>query len=313
MGAVTAVVLVLGLGAAYQLGVRGHRKPSFREGGDFLTADDVPTPGVNGVPYPYGDASATTDPGSSTTAATTLLTAGGSSTTATTGPPSSTPTTADPNAALVAPVRPTVGTYTYALSGTEGATGFGSRGYPATGTDVVHADPTVRADELVHDLRLSDQHEEREVLRYGPQGIAFSFEGGSITFGPGTQTSQATYSPLMVQIPFPLRAGAQASGTSSALSGSTTERVERWTAKVVGQQVLTVLGEQHVTWVVDLQRNTTSKGAEQVDRFRRYWFDPALGVWVKWTERFHASRDLLVDFTYDTTYTATLTGFTPAR
>jgi hypothetical protein len=313
VGVLAAVVLLVGVAAAYQLGVRGHRPPRFREGGDFLTSKEIPVPGQDGVPYPYGDASATTAPGTSTpsTATSAAAPVARPSTSVTAG--STSAATPNPDTALVTPTRPAAGTYTYALSGTEGATGFGSRSYPAAATDVVHPDPSVRSDELVHDLRLSDQHEEREVVRYSPQGLAFSFEGGSITFGPGTQTSQATYSPLMVQIPFPLRAGAQASGSSAARSSSSTERVERWTAKVVGQQVLDVLGQQHTTWVVDVQRTTTSQGAEQVDRFRRYWYDPALGVWVRWTERFHGSRDLLIDFTYDTTYTASLTGFAPAR
>jgi hypothetical protein len=309
-----AFVLVAGIGAAYQLGVRAHRAPSFAKGGAFLSAGDIQTPGVNGVPFPYGDATATTAAGAATTAAGSVTASPGTTVAhpaVTTAPIAST-TTIDPNAALVTPNKPAVGTYTYALDGTEGATGFGSRGYPARGTDVIHADRTVRSDELVHDLRLSDQHEEREVVRYSPQGLAFSFEGGSITFGPGTQTSQATYAPLMVQVPFPLRAGAQASGSSAAKDGASTARVEDWTTKVVGQEVLTVLGQRHTTWVIDIQRTTTPGGSEHVNRFRRYWYDPALGVWVKWTERFHASRDLLVDFSYDTNYTATLVGFAPA-
>jgi hypothetical protein len=113
----------------------------------------------------------------------------------------------------------------------------------------------------------------------------------------------------MVQIPFPLRAGASASAASAARNGDKVDRTEQWTATVVGQEVLDVLGAKHTTWVVDLQRNTEPGGREVVDRFRRYWYDPVLGTWVKWTERFHASRDMLVDFTYDTTYTATLVGF----
>jgi hypothetical protein len=72
-----------------------------------------------------------------------------------------------------------------------------------------------------------------------------------------------------------------------------------------------VLGEQHLTWVVDLQRTTPAGSAEEVDRFRRYWYDPALGTWVKWTERFHGARQLLLTFTYDADYTATLSGFSP--
>ena len=302
VGALTAVVLVGGLAAAYQLGVRAHRDPSFDQGGAFLSAEDFTTPGVDGAPFPYGDATATTVASASGSVPPTTI---ASSSPMTTQAP--TTTAVD----LTTPHLAPTGTYTYAVSGTEGATALGSRSYPATASLVVHGDPGIRKDELVHDLRLSDQHEEREIVRYSPTGIAFSFEGGAITFGPGTQTSQANYSPLMVQIPFPLQVGATASGASAAKDGGKVARTEDWTAKVVGQEILDVLGQQRTTWVVDLQRQTKPGGAEQVNRFRRYWYDPVLGTWVKWTERFHASRDMLVDFTYDTTYTATLTGFVP--
>jgi hypothetical protein len=316
VGALAAVVLAGGVAAAYQLGIRGHGDPSFRQGGEFLSADDdIPTPGVDGTPYPYGDVTAP-----STTAAPApevpMSTASAAPAPTPTTRPAATPAAGAGGPATTAlpatPVPPATGVYTYAVQGTEGATAFGSRSYPSTATVVVHHDPSVRQDELVHDLRLSDQHGEREIIRYTPQGVAFSFEGGSITFGPGTQTSQATYSPLMVQVPFPLRAGAAAAGSSAAKSGTTVQRTEDWTAKVVGQEVLDVLGQPRTTWVIDVQRRTPPGGAEQVDRFRRYWYDPALGTWVRWTERFHASRDMIVDFTYDTTYTATLTGFRPA-
>ncbi len=307
VGVLVVVVLLGGLAAAYQVGVVARRGPSFDRGGAFLSAADTPVPGRDGTPYPYGDAAAastTTTVTSSSTAAAPASTAPVTSSTV----PATTTTELD---RTTSPHPPAVGTYTYAVSGTEAATGFGSRGYPDRASVVVHRDAGIRADELVHDLRLSDQHEEREIVRYTPAGIAFSFEGGSITFGPGTQTSQATYDPLMVQIPFPLQVGAKATASSAARNGGTVERTEVWTAKVVRTEVLTVLGAPHQTWVVDLQRTTTPGGSEQVDRFRRYWYDPELGIWVKWTERFHASRNLVLDFTYDTTYTATLVGFRP--
>jgi hypothetical protein len=306
-----ALVLVAGLASAYQVGVRARRAPSFTVGGTFADPADFPYPGVDGRGYPYGNAQDAAAGSAAEAPATTLATA-----LTATAPPAARPAAAADEApgsataaGTTAPHPPALGTYTYAVSGTEGATGFGSRSYPGRATVVVHGGPGARADELVHDLRLSEQHEEREVVRYGPTGIAFSFEGGAITFGPGTQTSQATYDPLMVQIPFPLRAGASASAASAARNGDKVDRTEQWTATVVGQEVLDVLGAKHMTWVVDLQRNTEPGGREVVDRFRRYWYDPVLGTWVKWTERFHASRDMLVDFTYDTTYTATLVGF----
>ena len=312
--ALTGVVVVLlaGLAGAYQVGVRANRAPTFDEGGAFLAATDLPRAGDEGRPYPYGDAWATT-----ATSATLP---------SSTAPPSSTTPAARPSASVVPTVTtqpspdvrsrprpPATGTYTYAVSGTEAATGFGSRTYPERATVVVHHGDRTRDDELVLDLRLSGQHEEREILRYSPSGVAFAFEGGSVTFGPGTQTSQASYDPLMVQIPFPLAVGASAKGASSARDASgNVARVETWTSKVVREETITVLGRARTVWVVDVQRNTGSGATEQVDRYRRYWYDPALGTWVKWSERFHGARRMVLDFTYDTTYTATLVGFTPA-
>lgn len=305
-----AVSLLAGLAAAYQVGVRSKRAPSFAVGGEFANADDFPAPGIDGRGYPYGNVlDSTRVPGAPADPA---APAGGTATTVAGTTATTTPAAPAGGAVdLANPRLPGTGTYTYSVQGTEGATSFGSRSYPSTGTIVVHRADGLRSDELVHDLKLSDDHEEREVLRYGPKGIAFSFEGGSITFGPGTQTSQATYDPLMVQIPYPLQAGATASGSSPANDGGKVARTEDWTTKVVGQEVVDVLGQQRTTWVVDIQRVTKPGGAEQVNRFRRYWYDPELGVWVKWTERFHAARNMLVDFTYDTTYTATLTGYAP--
>ncbi|MDQ2650955.1 MAG: hypothetical protein M3Z03_15565, partial [Actinomycetota bacterium] len=214
---------------------------------------------------------------------------------------------------LTSPRPPALGSYTYAVSGSESVTGFGGRGYPAQATIAVHRDPSIGPDELVHDVKLSDQHEERQIIRYDASGIAFTFEGGAITFGPGTQTSQGHYDPPMVQVPFPLQAGASATATSPVKDpGGSVSRTEQWTSKVVGQETLDVLGQPRTTWVIDLQRNTTPGGPEQVDRFKRYWYDPELGVWVKWVERFHAARNMVVSFNYDTEYTATLTGFRPA-
>lgn len=305
-----ALALLAGLAGAYQVGVRAKRAPSFAVGGEFANPDDFPYPGVDGRGYPYGNVlQSTTTTASVDQAPSAQATDAPVSPTPTTAAPSTTPATVD----LTTPRLPATGTYSYALEGKEGATAFGERTLPARGGIVIHTAPNLRADELVHDLKLSDQHEEREIVRYTRAGIAFSFEGGAITFGPGTQTSQADYEPVMVQIPFPLQAGAKASGSSAAKTGSTVARTEDWVAKVVGQEQLDVLGQARTTWVIDLQRTTKPGGPEQVNRFRRYWYDPELGTWVKWTERFAASRDMVVDFSYSASYTATLVGFTPSK
>jgi hypothetical protein len=320
VGALTALTLLGGSAAAYQLEVRADRPPSFDQGGEFL--DALPVAGADGRPYPYGDATAAAAVASSTTqpVATTaapVVTAGPAGPTGTTpaapvdpaAGQGSTPAAPPATLGAAAPL-PATGAYTYAVSGTEAASGFGSRAFPSQATLVVHADPSVPAGSLVHDLRLSDQHEERSIVAYGADGVSYTYEAGSVTFGPGTQTSQGSYEPPMVQIPWPLADGASVSGASAARDGSgNVTRTEAWTTTVVGREILDVLGTQRETWVVDIQRN--ADGAEKVDRYRRYWYDPTLGIIVQWSERFHGERAMLVTFTFDSEYTATLTGFTP--
>lgn len=311
----TLVLLVLSGAGLYQVAVRSRRPPSFDRGGPFA-ASALPTAGSMGRPYPYGNAipePPAAEPSPAVAPTTAPPTATPQNTPATTAPATSATTRPTATSPPVAPVLPTGGTYAYAVSGSEQSTGFGSRTLPGTATIVVHGDPSVGSDELVHDLRLSGQHEEREVIRYSSKGLAFTFEGGSITFPPVTQTSQASYQPEMVHVPWPLTAGTSVSGSSAAREGSgATSRTERWTTRVVGRETITVLGQARDTWVVEIQRNTEPGSAEQVDRWRRYWYDPALGIWVKWQERFHAQRNLLLTFSYDATYTAQLTSFTPA-
>ena len=316
VGALAALSLLGGVAAAYQLEVRADRPPSFDQGGEFL--DALPVAGNDGRPYPYGDTAAAV---ATTTTAAVAVDAAPAATTGPSGttpaapveqgaaPDGPAPTAPTATAAATAPL-PATGVYTYAVTGTEAASGFGSRAFPPQATLVVHADPSVPAGSLVHDLHLSDQHEERSIVAYGAGGAAYTYEAGSVTFGPGTQTSQGSYDPPMVQIPWPLADGASASGSSAARDGGgNVTRTEVWTTTVVGREVLDVLGTPTETWVVDIQRD--ADGAEKVDRFRRYWYDPTRGIVVQWTERFHGERAMLVTFTFDSDYTATLTGFTP--
>lgn len=315
-----SVLLVGGVAAAYQLGARSRRPPSFSAGGRFRSVDDLPVAGRGGRPLPYGDAptappsaaaqpapaadAPTTTPGTASRPA--VVAAG---TTTTTVPPVTTTAAPPPSR----PPVPALGSYTYAVEGTESSTGFGSRAFPTSVGVVVHGDAGIGPDDRVHDVRMSAQHEERTIARYGPGGISLVYEAGSITFGPVTQTSAGTYAPAMVQVPWPLSEGASASGASTAVDASgNAMRVEHWTATVTGREQLHVLGRPHETWVVEVHRTTDAGGAEQVDRTRRSWYDPALGTWVRWTERFHGSRSLLVDFSYDAQYTAELTSFVPA-
>jgi hypothetical protein len=265
------------------------RPPSFDRGGAFARV------GTPGRPVPYspraGVDAVVVAP--TTTTTTVARPAGSRARTAPAGPVLAAAPPFAPASSSTPPL-PAVGTYTYAVTGWESATGFGQRDYPATMTLDVHTAPDLAADELVFDLVFSDQHEEREIIAFRPDGLAMTFEGGSVTFGPGTQTSEADYKPPMLQIPWPLTAGTTRSGTTDAGS-----RVEDWTVKVGGQE--------NGLWVVDITRASRPGGSESVRRARRYWFDAARGLWTKWHETMHGERSQLgFTFTYDTEFDAVL-------
>jgi hypothetical protein len=178
-------------------------------------------------------------------------------------------------------------------------------------TTVVHGDPGLKPDQVVADLRYSDSHEEREIIGYRSDGIYFDFEGGSVTFGPRTETSEADYVPPILQIPKPLAAGASRSGTTEAKTASgSVNRTEDWTVKVLGQEPLTVAGATVQAWKVQVDRKTRPGSADQVTRQRVYWYDPGRALWVKFAETFHGERKIFGgSFTFDYQLTATLIGF----
>ena len=318
IGSLTALVLLAGGVAAYQVSHRGA--PSFRRGGVFATGDTSTTTSSTAqspsssdtgpattVPAAPGPTASTAAPrGSSGTPATTATTRG---TVTTRGTPATTPTTSP---GPVLPTRPAFGTYTYAVDGEEGATFFGNRRFPDRMTTVVHGAPGLKADQVVADLRYSDSHEEREILGYRGDGVYFDFEGGSVTFGPRTETSEADYDPPMLQIPKPLAPGASRSGTSQARSaGGSVTRTEDWNVKVLGQEPVTVLGATVQAWKVQIDRQTHPGSADQVTRQRVYWYDPGRALWVKFTETFHGVRKVGPgSFDYQYRLTATLVGFT---
>jgi hypothetical protein len=306
-----AVLALLDVLALFQV-ARADRAPSFRRGGQFVSSSKLPA----NRPVPYGalpdptSSSAAVPPSAVTTGAGPAVAShAATSSRAGTAPTSaSAPASASPAAASPLPAT---GAYTYAVSGNESAPGFGSRSFPPTMTMTAHKADGVAADELVLDLVFSDQHEEREIVAWRPNAVAFTFEGGSVTFGSTTQTSEADYDPVMIQVPLPLTAGVSRAGASAAKDSSgTTTRTEDWTAKVIGQETVVVAGVATPTWVVTLDRQSRPGSNDQVTRNRRYWYDPARKLWVKWSEDFVGSRKVLgFNFSYEAHYTATLQSF----
>ncbi len=223
------------------------------------------------------------------------------------------------------PPFPSLGTYVYAVTGTESASLFTSRDYPPEMEMTVHRPESsiqrpgqqsgapLASDELVFDLFFSQDHEEREIVAYGKHGIAFTFEGGSITIGTDAQTTEATYDPPMVQIPVPLAQEATVEGTSRAIApDGSTVRTEDWSVTVTGVDQLQVMDETVETFVVKIERQSQPGSDEQLTRSRTYWVDPARSIWVKFEEHSSSSRGSgLSASSYSSDFTATLDRIEP--
>jgi hypothetical protein len=334
-----AVATLLATDAAAVRHVGGaDAPPSFSRGGSFVAA------GTPGRPYPYtlsDEAAAAAASGAATTATPDAL---GSTTTtslevAAAGPtaPRATVAAAGTSSGAGAPAAspspgagggggsatapstetaalhlPAAGRYTFRVDGTEGASGFGNRSYPEEMTADVHGGDGLAPNETVLDLHFSDDHEERLILAVDGAGLSATYEGGSITFGPGTQTSEADYRPPMLLVPADAGdrpSGTATKGTSEARSGDQVTRVEDWTVTSFGTEVLDVGGQPTTTWVVKTERQSRPGSSDQVHRVRTAWYDPARGLWVRWTEHFDGYRSTFgVRFEYSSEYTATLAG-----
>jgi hypothetical protein len=332
-----ASVTVLAAGViGYKITHKGP--PSFRRGGQFatggapntttsstaLSAERTTTTSAPGQPT----TTSSTAPSTSTTArqsrptGPTTATSGRAAVTATTrarsgpaptAPPTSRVAPASPPTQPAGPGKPAVGTYTWTVDGTEGASFVGTRKYPEKMTMVVHAGAGVEPDQLVFDITYSDKHVEREIVGFRNDGVYFDFEGGSVTFGPRTETSEADYDPPILQIPLPLQPGLSRSGVTKAkATDGSVSRTEDWKTTVVGQEAVTVGGATVNAWKVEVQRKFRPGSADQGFRNRTLWFDPARHIWVKFVENFHGERRTAgFGFVYDSNLTAVLAGFTP--
>ena len=332
---VASVALVATGVIGYKMTHKGP--PSFRRGGQFAiagapegattttavaaaetTATTAPigVPGTS-APAPSSSTTATTGKASSTTV--TSRAAAATTTTRAASGPASTPTATSPAKPVPqltqpsGPGKPAAGTYTWTVDGTEAASFVGTRKFPEKMTMVVHGGAGVAADQLVFDLTYSDKHAERQIVGFRNDGVYFDFEGGSVTFGPRTETSQADYEPPILQIPTPLQPGLSRSGVTKAKGANgTVSRTEDWKTTVMGQEPVTVGGTTVNAWKVQVERKIRPGTPDQGFRNRTMWFDPARSLWVKFTEVFHGERHQAgFSFSYDSNATAVLASFTP--
>jgi hypothetical protein len=333
---VSSVALLAAGVIGYKLIHKGP--PSFRKGGQFAiaggpstttsstgttaeTAATTTAPVQPGTTAPGAPSSTTATtarkPGAAASPSTVTSAARATTTTRAASGPAPTPTPPGPSqpapSTAAAPGKPAVGTYTWTVDGTEGASFVGNRKYPANMTMVVHAGAGVEPDQLVFDITYSNNHAEREIVGFRNDGVYFDFEGGSITFGPRTETSEADYDPPILQIPLPLQPGLSHSGVTKATGGDgKVSRTEDWTTTVLGQEAVTIGGATVNAWKVEVKRSFRPGSADQGFRNRTYWFDPARSIWVKFVEVFHGERHTAgFSFTYDSNLTAVLASFTP--
>ena len=336
LAGVGAVTLLAGGVIGYQITHKGP--PSFRKGGQFAIAG--PASSTTSSTAATAETTATTtaaaQPGTSASTAassttvttrktgsatpTTAKAAASGATTTTRAPSGPAPTTvtspanpAPPPSQPTGRDKPAVGTYTWTVDGTEGASFVGNRKFPDKMTMVVHAGSGVQPDQLVFDLTYSDKHAEREIVGFRNDGVYFDFEGGSVTFGPRTETSQADYEPPILQIPVPLQPGLSRTGVTKAKGADgNISRTEDWKTTVVGQEAVTVGGATVNAWKVEIQRKFRPGTPDQGYRNKTMWFDPARHIWVKFVEVFHGERHIgFGSFTYDSNVTAVLASFTP--
>ncbi|HEX6393778.1 MAG TPA: hypothetical protein VFZ97_10065 [Acidimicrobiales bacterium] len=200
------------------------------------------------------------------------------------------------------------------MSGSETATGFGSRNFPPQMTMVAHSG-TSDPREVVLDLTYSSDHQEREILGCRDSGVFFDFEGGQVRFGPVAQSNEGDYRPPLLQVPLPLAAGRSYSGTSAVIaSDGSTERTEAWNVTVDGPVTLNIAGRNTPTWQITTERHSLPGSSQTDNRTETYWFDPSRHFWVKFSEKQHGQQTVAgFTITYDNQLVATLASFAPSH
>jgi hypothetical protein len=321
IGVLVAVVLVGGGLSLYQVSHRGA--PSFRRGGAF-TAGETGAASSSALPSSPDRAQNDTLATRTGSVIPSAATPRPSPTTVTTSGPAAFPP-ASPGATATTPavstgprpgpelpMRPAFGTYTYAVDGEETASVFGTRRFPDHMTMAVHAGSGLKADQVVVDTRFSEVHEEREIMGFRADGIYTDYAGGSISYGPVTQTAEGDFDPPLMQIPRPLAAGFTRSGVSEFKdSHGSVMNTADWKVVVQGQEPVMVADGTITAWKVAFEARSRPGPRDTVHRKRTYWFDPARALWVKFTEQTHGERKLFSGtLTYDNHLTATLVDFT---
>lgn len=200
---------------------------------------------------------------------------------------------------------PAAGTYGLAVAGSEnvkfGPFSFCGRDFPTASTLVVAPAEGEPAGSYNFDVRLfpgsAGQHDERHIYRYAADGVTQNFESATVTCSGVRQSSEVSYAPVQPRVKFPLKVGAQWSGT-----GGDAERTETYRTKVTGTDVISLAGVKILVYVVET--NSEFTGSEKGTRLQRWWYAPSLAMPLRWSDRTQGSRTGAT-YTNDVTVTVT--------
>ena len=207
--------------------------------------------------------------------------------------PASAPRPAGPGTTRSATARdvPVAGTYGLTVAGSEnvkfGPFSFCGRDFPAATTLVIAPAEGEPAGSYNFDVRLfpgsAGQHDERHIYRYTAAGVTQNFESATVTCSGVRQASEISYAPVQPRVKFPLKVGAQWTGT-----GGDAERTETYRTKVTGRDVLTLAGRKVAVFVVETASEFT--GSEKGTRVQRWWYAPEFAMPLRWSDRTQGSR-----------------------
>jgi hypothetical protein len=202
---------------------------------------------------------------------------------------------------------PTPGAYTVRVEGSEGvhftAFGFCNRDFPASATLFVKDSYEGRESptSFQFDISYSTRHFERHHYRYTSAGVFLDYEFAEVSCAGAAQSTNLPYSPPQEKVRLPLRVGATWSG-----EGGDAERTERYSARVLRKETLTVDGRNLDVYVIET--TIEMSGDEHGSRLQRWWYAPAVAMPVRWFEEFNAARG---PATYEASLTVTLVDLDP--
>jgi hypothetical protein len=253
-----------------------------------------------------GSGSSSAHQASSTTQATSSSgshTMGTGSTATNQGGGSSPQSSSAPHTALV---TPRVGTYTLAVQGHEQAK-FGpfspcNNTFPTRSSLVVHHAAGESKRSFDFDWRLypnsPNRHDERHIYSYSRHAVVLTFEQETVTCAGIKQSSGVDYRPSQIRVHLPLTVGATWHN-----HGGGSARTETGSSEVAKRTSITVDGSSYA--VYEIVTKLALAGNETGERDQTWWYSPALGMPLKFSETLQGKRS---GASYSESYTATVVG-----